>query len=127
MCTKHTHTQKLTHTTNLLLETSWRSTLSDHLIHTGSNAPRISCLDIQYELIFVLMTYAYAYSLQSNDLLKSIEETKNTNLYNKAADTLNTSASVFHFVANHVIPSWQQSPSNRPVETIREFAVALSK
>jgi hypothetical protein len=76
------------------------------------------------------MTYAYACSLQTNDLLKSIEETKNTNLYNKAADTLNTAASVFHFVANHIIPSWRQqesSPANRPVETIREFAVALSK
>lgn len=109
------------------IETSWRSTLSDHIIHTGSNAPRISCNDIQYELIFVLMTYAYACSLQSNDLMKSIEETSKTNLYNKAADTLNTAASVFHAVANDVIPTWQQSPPNRPVETVREFPVALSK
>lgn len=101
--------------------------MSDHIIHTGSNAPRISCNDIQYELIFVLMTYAYACSLQSNDLMKSIEETSKTNLYNKAADTLNTAASVFHAVANDVIPTWQQSPPNRPVETVREFPVALSK
>jgi hypothetical protein len=66
------------------------------------------------------MTYAYACSLQSNDLLSKDN-------FNKAADTLNTSASVFHFVANNVIPTWKQSPENRPVETIREFAVALSK
>ncbi|GAA5798808.1 hypothetical protein HPULCUR_004214 [Helicostylum pulchrum] len=109
------------------IETSWRSTLSDHIIHTGSNAPRITCTDIQYELIFVLMTYAYACSLQTNDLIKTVEETSNKNLYNKAADTLNTAASVFHFVATEVIPSWQQSPANRPVETVREFSVALSK
>jgi hypothetical protein len=104
----------------LFTETSWRSTLSDHIIHTGSNAPRIACLDIQYELIFVLMTYAYACSLQSHDLLAKDN-------FNKAADTLNTSASVFHFVGNNVIPTWAQSPDNRPVETIREFSVALSK
>jgi hypothetical protein len=73
------------------------------------------------------MTYAYACSLQTNDLIKTVEETSNTNLYNKAADTLNTAASVFHFVATDVIPTWQQSPGNRPVETIREFSVALSK
>jgi hypothetical protein len=73
------------------------------------------------------MTYAYACSLQTNDLIKSVNETSNTNLYNKAADTLNTAASVFHAVANDVIPTWQQSPGNRPVETIREFPVALSK
>ncbi|RCH90383.1 hypothetical protein CU098_009439, partial [Rhizopus stolonifer] len=102
------------------IETSWRSTLSDHFIHTGSNAPRITCSDIQYELIFVLMTYAYACSLQANDLLKQSN-------YNKAADTLNTAASVFHFVANDVIPTWKQSPANRPIETIPEFSVALSK
>lgn len=114
-------------TVKLNIETSWRSTLSDHLIHTGSNAPRITCNDIQYELIFVLMTYAYACSLQTNDLIKTVEETSNTHLYNKAADTLNTAASVFHFVATDVIPTWQPSPGNRPVETIREFSVALSK
>ncbi|KAI8879646.1 hypothetical protein K501DRAFT_256397 [Backusella circina FSU 941] len=107
------------------IETSWRSTLSDHLIHTGSNAPRISCMDIEYELIFVLMTYAYACSLQTNDLLKNTDEASPT--YNKAADTLNTAASAFDFVANEVIPTWHQSPENRPVETIREFPVALSK
>ncbi|KAI8350595.1 BRO1 domain-containing protein [Choanephora cucurbitarum] len=104
------------------IETSWRSTLSDHLIHTGSNAPRITCSDIQYELIFVLMTYAYALSLYANDFLNQT----NPN-YNKAADTLNTAAGVFYFVANDVIPFWKQSPSNRPIETIREFPIALSK
>ncbi|KAI7900737.1 BRO1 domain-containing protein [Cokeromyces recurvatus] len=104
------------------IETSWRSTLSDHLIHTGSNAPRISCIDIQYELIFVLMTYAYALSLQvNNDLSKQEPAT------NKMADMLNTAAGVFQFVANEVIPTWKQSPDNRPVETVREFPVALSK
>ncbi|KAL7309167.1 hypothetical protein PS15m_011280 [Mucor circinelloides] len=107
------------------IETSWRSTLSDHIIHTGSNAPRISCNDIQYELIFVLMTYAYACTLQTNDLLK--ESSTNANIFNKAADTLNTAAGLFAFVANDVIPTWQQSPDNRPVETVREFPVALSK
>lgn len=71
------------------------------------------------------MTYAYACSLQTNDLIKSVEENKN--MYNKAADTLNTAASVFQFVANEVIPTWQQSPNSRPVETVREFSVALSK
>lgn len=66
------------------------------------------------------MTYAYACSLQSNDLLSKDN-------FNKAADTLNTSASVFHFVGSNVIPAWKQSPGNRPVETIREFSIALSK
>jgi hypothetical protein len=82
-------------------------------------------MDIEYELIFVLMTYAYACSLQTNDLLKNLDESSPT--YNKAADTLNTAASAFDFVANEVIPTWHQSPENRPVETIREFPVALSK
>ncbi|CEP19471.1 hypothetical protein [Parasitella parasitica] len=107
------------------IETSWRSTLSDHIIHTGSNAPRISCNDIQYELIFVLMTYAYAYTLQTNDMLK--ETSTNPNIFNKAADTLNTAAGIFAFVANEVTPTWEQSPDNRPVEAVRDFQVALSK
>ncbi|KAG1052302.1 hypothetical protein G6F46_003853 [Rhizopus delemar] len=105
------------------IETSWRTTLSDHIIHTGSNAPRVACKDIQYELIFVLMTYAYACTLQTNHLLKE----DNSALYNKAADMLNTVASIFHFVANDVIPSWKDIPDNRPIETIREFPAALSK
>ncbi|KAI8646045.1 BRO1-like domain-containing protein [Parasitella parasitica] len=107
------------------IETSWRSTLSDHIIHTGSNAPRISCNDIQYELIFVLMTYAYACTLKTNDMLK--EASTNPNVFNKAADLLNTAAGLFAFVANEVIPTWQQLPENRPVEAVREFQVALSK
>lgn len=71
------------------------------------------------------MTYAYACTLQTNDLLK--ESSTNANIFNKAADTLNTAAGLFAFVANDVIPTWQQSPDNRPVETVREFPVALSK
>ncbi|KAI9487066.1 MAG: BRO1 domain-containing protein [Benjaminiella poitrasii] len=105
------------------IETSWRSTLSDHIIHTGSNAPRIACIDIQYELIFVLMTYAYALSLQANNDLSNDTATS----FSKVADMLNTAAGVFHFVANDVIPTWKQSPDNRPVETVREFPAALSK
>ncbi|KAG0167535.1 hypothetical protein DFQ30_005970 [Apophysomyces sp. BC1015] len=114
------------------METSWRSTLSDHLIHTGSNAPRIVCSDIYYELIFVLMTYAYACSLQSNDMLKNIQDDKDSApmQYNKAslaADALNTAAGVFQYVANEVIPKWRQPSANRPVETIKELPTALSK
>ncbi|KAI9276027.1 BRO1 domain-containing protein [Sporodiniella umbellata] len=105
------------------IETSWRTTLSEHLIHTGSNAPRVTCKDIHYELIFVLMTYAYACALQSSYLLKE----NNSALYNKAAETLSTAASVFHFVANNAIPNWKGAPENRPIETIREFSLALSK
>ncbi|KAF7730444.1 hypothetical protein EC973_002251 [Apophysomyces ossiformis] len=134
------------------IETSWRSTLSDHLIHTGSNAPRIMCSDIHYELIFVLMTYAYACSLQSNDILKSVQhdsasasmQYKKACIISekrtkeiacmimmmrtlKAADALNTAAGVFQYVANEVIPKWRQPSSNRPVETIKELSTALSK
>ncbi|CAO3693437.1 unnamed protein product [Rhizopus stolonifer] len=69
------------------------------------------------------MTYAYACALQTSHLLKE----NNSALYNKAADTLNTAASVFHFVANDVIPNWKDAPESRPIETIREFPVALSK
>lgn len=100
--------------------------MSEHIIHTGSNAPRITCSDIQYEFIFVLMTYAYACSLQANDTLK--DPTKTAVLYTKATGLLNTAASVFSYVANDVIPTWRPpSDTNRPVETIRELAVALSK
>ncbi|KAI9323247.1 hypothetical protein BX666DRAFT_34235 [Dichotomocladium elegans] len=110
------------------IETSWRSTLSDHIIHTGSNAPRIVCSGIYYELVFVLMTYAYAKSMQSLDYLKVIQGDNNAPiLYNKAADALNTAAGVFHFIAYDVIPKWRQPPENRPVETIKELAAALSK
>ncbi|KAI9496417.1 BRO1 domain-containing protein [Zychaea mexicana] len=111
------------------IETSWRSTLSDHIIHTGSNAPRIACQDIYYELLFVLMTYGYACSMQSNDIFKTIQEGSSTASaqYNKAADSLNTAASVFNYVAYEVIPKWKQAPESRPVETIKELPVALSK
>ncbi|CDS13494.1 hypothetical protein LRAMOSA05670 [Lichtheimia ramosa] len=110
------------------IETSWRSTLSDHIIHTGSNAPRIVCGGIYYELIFVLMTYAYAWSMQSHDILKTVQEgSSSPTQYNKAADALNIAASVFHFIAYDVIPKWRQSPENRPVETIKELPAALSK
>ncbi|KAI7853896.1 hypothetical protein BDC45DRAFT_569867 [Circinella umbellata] len=111
------------------IETSWRSTLSDHIIHTGSNAPRITCPDIYYELLFVLMTYGYACSMQSNDILKTIQEGSSTASakYNKAADSLNTAASVFNYVAYEVIPKWRQPPENQPVETVKELPVALSK
>ncbi|KAI8975183.1 BRO1 domain-containing protein [Mycotypha africana] len=153
------------------IETSWRSTLSDHIIHTGSNAPRITCKDIQYELIFVLMTYAYACTLKANEILRissspydhhhgvngdgtstsnnSHSSAVNADTYNKATNLLNTAAGVFHTVANDVIPTWQPNGSNsnnskdsdnsssssssissnssKPVETNREFAIALSK
>lgn len=45
----------------------------------------------------------------------------------KAADALNTAAGVFQYVANEVIPKWNQPSSNRPVETIKELPTALSK
>ncbi|KAI8098599.1 uncharacterized protein BX664DRAFT_255273 [Halteromyces radiatus] len=110
------------------IETSWRSTLSDHIIHTGSNAPRIVGTDIHYELIFVLMTYAYTRSLQGNEYLQALQSNgaDMSNVYNKTADALNTAASVFLFVADQVIPKWTPSDT-RPVETIRETSVALSK
>lgn len=73
------------------------------------------------------MTYAYSLSLQTNDLIKSMDENSNTKLYNKAIDNLKTVASVFQAVSTDVIPEWKQAPGNQPVETIREFSVALSK
>ncbi|KAL0088326.1 pH-response regulatory protein PalC [Phycomyces blakesleeanus] len=111
------------------IETSWRSTLSDHIIHTGSNAPRIVCPDIYYELIFVLLTYAYACSLQGNDTLKAVQEQGSdaAAIYNKVADALNTAAGIFQYLANEILPKWRQPPDNRPVETIKELLVALSK
>ncbi|CAO3587666.1 unnamed protein product [Absidia cylindrospora] len=112
------------------IETSWRSTLSDHIIHTGSNAPRIVGTDIQYELIFVLLTYAYATSLQGSEYLLALQSNGPdvSTIYNKTADALNTAASLFLFIADQVIPKWTPaSENNRPVETIREMSVALSK
>ncbi|KAI8374391.1 BRO1-like domain-containing protein [Radiomyces spectabilis] len=111
------------------IETSWRSTLSDHIIHTGSNAPRIVGADIHYELTFVLMTYAYASSMYANDRLRTVQENSDTasNPYNKVADALNTAASIFHYIANDVIPKWRPTSESRPIETIRELPVALSK
>jgi hypothetical protein len=55
------------------------------------------------------------------------EQTKTAIIYTKATGLLNTAASVFNHVANNVIPTWQSVTSDRPVETIRELAVALSK
>ncbi|KAI7870872.1 hypothetical protein BDF14DRAFT_1770632 [Spinellus fusiger] len=111
------------------IETSWRSTLGDHILYSGSNAPRIVCPDIHYELIFVLMTYAYACSLQGNELLKNLQShgSDTAILYNKVADALITAAGIFQYLANDVVPKWRQPPENRPVETIKEFLVALSK
>ncbi|KAI8340467.1 BRO1 domain-containing protein [Chlamydoabsidia padenii] len=113
------------------LETSWRSTLSDHIIHTKSNAPRIVGKDFYYELTFVLLTYAYAVSLQGSDYLLALQPNSQadmTMVYNKTADALNTAASVFHFVSDQVIPKWTSaSDQQRPVETIREVSLALSK
>lgn len=110
------------------VETSWRSTLSDHIIHTGSNAPRIVGTDFHYELVFVLLTYAYCISLQGSEYLLAIPtHDAPDRVYNKAADAFNTAASVFLFVADQVIPKWTGPSDQRPVETIREVAVALSK
>ncbi|KAL1932439.1 hypothetical protein VTP01DRAFT_8117 [Rhizomucor pusillus] len=111
------------------IETSWRSTLSDHIIHTGSNAPRIVCSSIYYELLFVLMTFAYGCCMQSQDILKMIQsdDSKVSVNYNKAADLLNTAAGVFDYVAYNVIPKWKSPPDHRPVETMKELPAALSK
>ncbi len=40
-------------------ETSWRCTLSDSVL---KKKPHVLCKGIYYELIFVLLTYGYAYS-----------------------------------------------------------------
>ncbi|CAO3617961.1 unnamed protein product [Cunninghamella blakesleeana] len=111
------------------IETSWRSTLSDHIIHTGSNAPRIIGSDIYYELTFVLLTYAYATSLQGSEYLKSLQNDSSdmSNIYNKAADALNTSAGMFLFIADQVIPKITSANDNKPVEIYRDISVALSK
>ncbi|ORX47424.1 hypothetical protein DM01DRAFT_1339055 [Hesseltinella vesiculosa] len=122
------------------IETSWRSTLSDHIIHTGSNAPRIIGAGIHYELMFVLLTYAYATSLQGSEYVRTLQQMQPdsptapmpTNsplatLYNKAADSLNTAASVFLHVADQVIPSYKLANKDSPVETLRDVSVALSK
>ncbi|KAI8075326.1 BRO1 domain-containing protein [Gongronella butleri] len=113
-------------------ETSWRSTLSDHIIHTGSNAPRIIGAGIHYELIFVLLTYAYATSLQGSEYVHAIQQiqadsTAPAMTYNKAADALNTAAGIFLYVADQVIPKAQHAKKDAPVETLRDVAVALSK
>ncbi|CAO3615249.1 unnamed protein product [Cunninghamella echinulata] len=111
------------------IETSWRSTLSDHIIHTGSNAPRIIGTDIYYELTFVLLTYAYATSLQGSEYLKNLQNNGSdmSTVYNKAADALNTAASVFLFIADQVIPKLTSTTDNKPVEAYRDVSVALSK
>lgn len=126
--------------------------MSDHIIHTGSNAPRIVCSSIYYELLFVLMTFAYGCCMQSQDILKMIQsdDSKVSVNYNKAstgngyldlyvsfnmeqiialqaADLLNTAAGVFDYVAYNVIPKWKSPPDHRPVETMKELPAALSK
>lgn len=97
----------------------------------------------QYELVFVLLTYALALANHATTLVHNLgtyerdasvseqERKRNDEQVNLAAETLCRAAGVLHHLSEVVIPAWEGSAMvdlrSRPPEATREVTSALSK
>jgi hypothetical protein len=124
-----------------LIVFSWRTTLSAHLFN---NSPRLSLPTLPSELIFTLLTYAFALSNLARLNVVALGEYERergvSDVERKAKDeklgfavTLLCKASgIFEHVSTTVLSSAEQTPGwqpgrARPPELSKEVASALSK
>jgi hypothetical protein len=124
-----------------LIVFSWRTTLSAHLFN---NSPRLSLPALPSELVFTLLTYAFALSDLARLNVVALGEYERergvSDIERKAKDeklgfavTLLCKASgIFEHVGTTVLSSAEQTPGwqpgrARPPELSKEVASALSK
>ncbi|KAH9935779.1 BRO1 domain-containing protein [Fomitopsis serialis] len=124
---------------------SWRTTLSSSIFH---NSPRISIPTLSTEVIFTLLTYAFAFSNLSRTVVHSLgayeRERAISDAERRAKDeklqfavTLLCKASgVFEYIAKDCIQEWERERERvvaagltcpRPPDLTREVVVGLSK
>ncbi|TFY69897.1 hypothetical protein EVJ58_g133 [Rhodofomes roseus] len=124
---------------------SWRTTLSSSLFH---NSPRLSIPTLSTEVIFTLLTYAFALSNLSRTVVHSLgayeRERAISDAERKAKDeklqfavTLLCKASgVFEYIAKDCIQEWERERDRvaaagmtclRPPDLTREVVIGLSK
>ncbi|CAD6570078.1 MAG: hypothetical protein CYPHOPRED_003733 [Cyphobasidiales sp. Tagirdzhanova-0007] len=116
---------------------SWRPTLT-----AARKTGRVPMHSFQYELCFVILTYALALSNISTSSVyvlgtyerdpgvSELQRKKGDEQINSAADTLCRAAGVLQYLSETLIPQLEASPGDlkdRPSEITREVAGAVSK
>ncbi|KAG6866389.1 hypothetical protein C0991_004673 [Blastosporella zonata] len=121
---------------------SWRTTLSANIFHSS---PRLSIPGLQADLAFSLLTYAFALSNLARSTVISLgryeydraisesdRKAKDDQL-NVAVDFLCRASGIYTYVADTVIPEWEnqvkRGPTGfeQPPELSREVVNALAK
>ncbi|KZT10801.1 uncharacterized protein LAESUDRAFT_721186 [Laetiporus sulphureus 93-53] len=124
---------------------SWRTTLSSSVFH---NSPRISIPTLSTELIFTLLTYAFALSNLARTVVHSLGEYEKDRAISDAerkvkderlgfaVTLLCKAAGVFEYIAKDCLAEWERERERvlaaglncpRPPDLSREVIVGLSK
>ncbi|KAI0929922.1 hypothetical protein AcV5_006760 [Taiwanofungus camphoratus] len=124
---------------------SWRTTLSSSLFHSS---PRLSIPTLSTELVFTLLTYAFALSNLSRTIVHSLGEYEKqratSEIERKAKDErlgfavtlMCKAAGVFEFIGKECLSEWERERDRataagltcpRPPDLSREVVIGLSK
>ncbi|KAH0588743.1 pH-response regulator protein palC [Termitomyces sp. J132] len=121
---------------------SWRTTLSANIFNTS---PRLSIPGLQADLVFSLLTYAFALSNLARSTVSSLgryefdraitesERKAKDDQLNIVVDFLCRASGIFSYIADTVIPQWENQIKGgsagfeHPPELCREVNNALAK
>ncbi|CAG8439755.1 528_t:CDS:10 [Funneliformis mosseae] len=107
------------------IETSWSCTLSDSVL---KKKPRVLCKGIYYELIFVLLTYGYAYADWATSIIeRQGQNDKNDLRLRQAADLLRKAGGIFAYIGEEVCPKWDSESVSKPYDVVMEIPTSMSK
>ncbi|CAG8504516.1 9015_t:CDS:10 [Funneliformis caledonium] len=107
------------------IETSWSCTLSDSVL---KKKPRVLCKGIYYELIFVLLTYGYAYADWATSIIeRQGPNDKNDLRLRQAADLLRKAGGIFAYIGEEVCPKWDNESVSKPYDVVMEIPTSMSK
>ncbi|CAI2166098.1 17868_t:CDS:2 [Funneliformis geosporum] len=106
------------------IETSWSCTLSDSVL---KKKPHVLCKGIYYELIFVLLTYGYAYADWATSIIENDKNDKNDLRLRQAADLLYKAGGIFAYIGEQVCPKWDKKSVSKPSDVLMEIPTSMSK